>query len=164
MTIGWTAGDVLRRLRLPRDFVPASAEEADAVWERAIDLLRNPNNRSGFQQIYPVRKRWQAKPYTDAGEQVNLGSFDEPRHAALALLCFHMGGEQLLPKGPPRKKRGTGEQPQRGASKRVALPAARASPSSVLSEQLVLEVDAAPDARGVVVSCEPVPCVVERAI
>ena len=111
-----------------------------------------------------MRERWQAKPYTDAGKQVNLGSFREPRHAALQLLLFHMGGEQLLPKGPPRKKRGTAEQPQRGPSKRAALPAARASPSSVLSEQLVLEVDAAPDARGIVVSCEPVPCVVEGVI
>ena len=104
-----------------------------------------------------MRHRWQAKPYTDAGEQVNLGSFDEPRDATVALLFFHMGGEPLFAKGAPRRKRGTAEQPRVRPSKRAALPAARASPSSVLPEHLVLEVDAAPDADTVVqVSCEPV--------
>ena len=156
MTVGWAYEDILRRLGLPPDYFPPSWDEAGVQYERALDLLRKPENKSGYQEIYRVRHRWQAKPYTDAGEQVNLGSFDEPRDAAVALLFFHMGGEPLFAKGAPRRKRGTAEQPRVRPSKRAALPAARASPSSVLPEHLVLEVDAAPDADTVVMSCEPV--------
>jgi hypothetical protein len=127
MTLGWSTEDILRRLGLPPDMPCPPYAEAEAIWERALDLLRKPENKSGYQEIYRVRNKWQAKPYTDAGEQVNLGSFDTPEHAAIELLNFHMSGEPLLPKGAPRRKRGTAEQPRSRPSKSAALPAARAS-------------------------------------
>ena len=82
--------DVHLALGLPADYMPATAEEADFFYERAIDLLKAPTIskymlhvtctcstcacRYMYMCVTPAGKRWQAK-VTARGHQVILGSW-----------------------------------------------------------------------------------------
>ena len=99
---GWSQAEILVRLGLSPDYVPATGDEVDAIYEKAVDLLRTSETKSGYQEVYPMRKRWQAKPYLEPGDQRNLGSFATPRIAAMAVLSFKMGDTPLPQKAPPK--------------------------------------------------------------
>ena len=96
------------RLGLPPTYVPETGDEAEAAYEAFIDLLRSPNTRSGFQQVYPFRGKWQAKVYVGPGDQRSLGVFDRPRDAATAVFNWKIDGSPPLPEPKPRNKRGEG--------------------------------------------------------
>ena len=151
---GWSHAEILVRLGLPPDYVPATGDEAIAIFEKAVDLLRTSETKSGYQEVYPMRKRWQAKPYLEPGDQRNLGSFATPRSAAMEVLSFKMGSTPLPQKGPPKAKGGTAEQPRRRPSKASRLPAAGSSPVTVHATHLNVQVDDEPPPDSIVVRCE----------
>ena len=82
-------------LGLPANYEPATAEESEFFYERAIDLLKAPT-KSGYMCVTAAGKRWQAK-VTARGHQVILGSFSRPRDAANAVLMFCIGSEPAPP-------------------------------------------------------------------
>ena len=102
----WSQGWLLHA-RLGVDFLnPWDMDEAEAVFERAINLLRTKDTKSGYQEVYPVSRRWQAKPYVSPGKQRNLGTFAMAREAA-GRIIHHRAGTMPLPPSPkPRNKRG----------------------------------------------------------
>ena len=151
----WTAEEVYRRLGLPSDYWPATEAEAEETYERVLDLLRTDDTKSGYQEVYAVGSKWQAKPYTAPGKQRNLGSFTSARAAAEQLVQFYLGDvpEPASPK--PRAKRGEGRKPRQSKGSAIKKPrAARASPQSVMWEAVVLESNGAPPADLIEVPCE----------
>ena len=84
---GWSQAQVLRRLGKPADWVPPTAEEAEAAFEAAINLLRAPT-KSEYSEVYPVGRRWQAKPYVKPGSQRSAGYFSSPWQAALRVFMI----------------------------------------------------------------------------
>ena len=73
--MAWSHESVLRRLGKPPGWVPATAEEAEAAFEAAIDLLRDQSTKSAYKEVYPVGERWQAKLYVKPGSQRSAGYF-----------------------------------------------------------------------------------------
>ena len=121
-------------LGLPADYVPATAEEAEFFYERAIDLLKAPT-KSNYMCVTAAGKRsWQAK-VTARGHQVILGNFHEPRRAAHAVLMYCIGAEPAPPSPDKalRNRKGEGRRP--GSRHRVhklkRSLAARVSPATV---------------------------------
>ena len=96
----------LRRLGKPAGWVPPTAEEAEAAFQAAIDLLRAPT-KSGFSEVYPVGQRWQAKPYVKPGSQRSAGYFSSARAAAIQVFMIKMGYEPW----PPSPKKGMNKHP-----------------------------------------------------
>ena len=131
---GWSQAQVLRRLGKPADWVPPTAEEAEAAFEAALDLLR-ASTKSEYSEVYPVGNRWQAKPYVKPGSQRSAGYFSSPRQAAVRVFMIKMGYEPQ-PRSPKKgmNKHGQGRKPvprqrcrtSKGATARIA--AAGSSP------------------------------------
>ena len=129
-----------------------------------VDLLDAPT-KSGYKYVYKVGNSFQAKPYVKPGSQRSAGYFRSARAAAVQVFRIKMG---YLPQPPsPKKgmnKHGMGRKPvprsgriSKGGSAR--MPAATASPVSVLAEHVVfardVQLDDAPPAGAFVVPCEP---------
>ena len=113
----WSNAGIMRRLGKPADWWPAdgidSAESA-ALHQQCIDLLRSPKTISGYEEVYRVGKKWQAKPYISPGIQRSLGLFDSPRDAAERVFQYHAGWKALPPAPAPRNKRGQGKKKRIG--------------------------------------------------
>ena len=106
----WSTAGLMRRLRLPEDFVPSSGVEMEQIYERCVDLLLAPGTKSGYKEVYPsaTEGKWQAKPYIGPGKQRNLGTFATARAAAKAILWFKQGGCPAPSPQKERNKRGQG--------------------------------------------------------
>ena len=150
--------DVHLALGLPADYMPATAEEADFFFERAIDLLKAPT-KSKYMCVTPAGQRWQAK-VTARGHQVVLGNFFEPRAAANAVLMFCIGAEPAPPSPDKslRNRKGEGRRPgsRHGKHKAQRSVAARESPATVTAALTAMEVSDAPPADAILVPCVPV--------
>ena len=143
------------------DFLnPWDMDEAEAVFERAINLLRTKDTKSGYQEVYPVGRRWQAKPYVSPGKQRNLGTFATAREAAGRIIHHRAGTMPLLPPSPkPRNKRGEGRQPRskRARAEAVRIAALHALPRAAAVPMPVIEIGSAPPSGAIVVPCYPLP-------
>ena len=154
----WSQGWLLQELGI--DFVNVwDEDELNAVFERAIDLLRTKDTKSGYQEVYPVGRRWQAKPYVSPGKQRSLGLFATAREAAGRILEHRAGTKPLPPSPKARRKRGEGRQPR---SKRARAELARiatlhALPKAEAVPMPVIEVGSAPPSGAIVVPCYPMP-------
>jgi hypothetical protein len=106
----WSTAGLMRRLRLPEDFVPSDSVEAKQIYERCVDLLLAPGTKSGYKEVYSsaTKGKWQAKPYVGPKKQRNLGTFETARAAAEAILDFKRGGRCAPSPQKERNKRGQG--------------------------------------------------------
>ena len=150
----WQLEDVNRWLGKPPDWVPATEEEENEFHEKAIDLLRASDTKSGYKEVYWAdgERPWQAKPYVRPGKQKSLGRFSSPRAAAEQVLQFSLG---YVPEPPTpakeRRQRGTGRKPRerRRAVRESPVPPAEvpvvvATECNLVSFRLVLEVSNEP--------------------
>ena len=127
----WSTEWVMHKLGKPLDWWPDGgmySAEAEQVLQQAINLLK-ADTVSGYQEVYKVGGKWQAKPYVSPGVQRSLGMFDDPQLAAKEVLWFKIGVVQLPPTPKPRNKRGAGRKPR----SRVTIDKRRRAPA--LSEQ-----------------------------
>ena len=99
--------------------------------EKALDALKAPNNKSGYEQVRGPSKGskvnpYQALAYIKHGDQRNLGSFPTARAAARQIFYFMIG----FVDGPPtpgnkdRAKRGEGphKRDRRKGARRLSPP------------------------------------------
>ena len=141
-------------LGLPPNWVPQTWEEGEAVFERAIDLLK-VDSRSGYFCVTRSGKQWQAK-VTARGHQVILGRFHEPRLAAAEVLQFLVGNMEAPPSPTKlRNKKGQGSRSDSRHCKHRRKASARVSPVSVTASHLQVEVCDTVPADAIVVACEP---------
>ena len=108
--VEWTQEALLRRFGLPADWVPATPVDLEAFEARCVDLLRDPANKSGFKEVYPCmgKKPWQAKVYVGPKKQRQLGRFNTPLEAAMAIVWWRTSGDKLMSPKKDRNKRGEG--------------------------------------------------------
>jgi hypothetical protein len=106
----WTQEALLRRFGLPADWVPATPADLEAFEARCVDLLCDPANKSGFKEVYPCKgkKPWQAKVYVGPKKQRQLGRFNTPLEAAMAIVWWRTSGDKLMSPKKDRNKRGEG--------------------------------------------------------
>ena len=156
--MAWSHESVLRRLGKPPGWVPATAEEAEAAFEAAIDLLCDQSTKSGYKEVYAVGERWQAKPYVKPGSQRSAGYFASPRAAALRIFEIKMGYEP--PPRSPKKgmnKHGMGRKPvarkRSSSSKGGAARKAAASASTLFITADMVTIGE--DADAIRVACDP---------
>ena len=92
-------------------------------------MIKRPN-RSGYRDVIPSGKKWQARVYVGPGDQRHSSSFDTAEQAAKEVLCFLCTGDPPPTPDKKRNKRGEGSQPQ---PKRPRRPAGLC-PATPLSE------------------------------
>ena len=151
---------VLTLLGLAADYWPATEEEGVFFYERALDLLKAPT-KSGYMCVTAAGERWQAK-VTARGKQLILGSYLEPRTAAMDVLSFCIGSTPAPP-SPDKSLRNRKGEGRRSGSRHgkhkpkglLAGPAARTPPVTVTAE-LVTEVSDEPPANAILVSGVPI--------
>ena len=87
----------------------------------ALRLKLKPMSESRYANVYKVKKGWQAKVWDKARQTlINLGTFETPRDAAVAVAETHLTGIASVPSpDKSRMKRGSGGR---------ALPRPRPSP------------------------------------
>ena len=98
-----------------------AAADEEAFFQAAITHLARPN-KSKFRDVFPVGKRWQAKPYIRPGVHSVTWACTAPRrrppcrcsstYLYLSLDLYLCTG--IVPPSPKKKrnKRGTGRQPR----------------------------------------------------
>ena len=119
----WTRASVLLRLGLAPDYVPATMAEAKGIYERTVDLLRSDDTVSGYQEVYAVGSKWQAKPYTAPGKQRNLGSFtsaSEGRSSAVGPILPWRRARASVTEATCQAWRGPQATPEQGLSNQEA--------------------------------------------
>jgi hypothetical protein len=121
--VEWTQEALLRRFGMPADWVPPTWAEKVAFWDRCVDLMREPANKSGFSEVYPAagNNPWQAKPYVGPEKQRHLGTFSTALKAAEAIVAWRLSGEKLKSPKKYRNKRGEGRR-KRDRRKGVSSP------------------------------------------
>ena len=88
-----------------------AAADEDLFFKKALPFLARPN-KSKFRDVFPVGKRWQAKPYIRPGVQRDMGMYGTPEEAAVQVLLYLCTGIALPSPKKKRNKRGTGRQPR----------------------------------------------------
>ena len=108
--VEWTQAGLLRHFGLPADYEPPTQADKEAFWDRCIDLMREPANKSSFSEVYPAagKNPWQAKPYVGPKKQRHLGTFATALEAAEAILSWRLSGEKLKSPKKERNQRGEG--------------------------------------------------------
>ena len=94
---------------------PPNEEEEEPTSEFVGDLeLIFGRGKSGFKDIYPHRKGWQAKVTVEDKGVCSLGVFKTSKQAAIKAANFsgERPGSELLPQVPARRAR-RGEKPSR---------------------------------------------------
>jgi hypothetical protein len=121
--VEWTQEALLRRFGMLADWVPPTWAEKVAFWDRCVDLMREPANKSGFSEVYPAagNNPWQAKPYVGPEKQRHLGTFSTALKAAEAIVAWRLSGEKLKSPKKYRNKRGEGRR-KRDRRKGVSSP------------------------------------------
>ena len=92
------------------------------------DLILKSGNKSKYKDVYPVRRKWQAKVWVAAKERhVHLGFFDSATEAAVEVAKARADGLENLPS------------PANGESRRLPCPLHLSSfPSYMLTRCLIL--------------------------
>ena len=103
------AGDAWRAWALARLGIAEAEAAADvtALFDKALPLLVRPN-KSGFRDVFPVVKKWQAKVYVRPKVQRNLGLYETKEEAAVQVLFYLFNGVPPPTPDKNRNKRGMG--------------------------------------------------------
>ena len=63
-----------------------------------LELHVNPSSKSGYKDVYPVRKKWHGKIWDSKINNFrNVGIFKTPREAAVAVAEARSAGIELIP-------------------------------------------------------------------
>ena len=71
-------------------------EEPTSEWVGGLELIFG-RSRSGYKDVYPHRKKWQAKVFVEGKGVCSLGIFKSPRQAAIKVAQAKAAGLYLLP-------------------------------------------------------------------
>ena len=132
-------------------------DEREFWYEKAIDLLKNPALKSGYEEVQRISdESFEAKVYLRPKVQRSLGSFSTARAAAEVVFEFLTGQRPPPPTPPKRNRRGEGRAPRirkgrKGRGGSAGVQASSAVATTVAGAHLELEVSEEPPEGSLVV-------------